>query len=369
MALFGGPKQESVALVDITSSSVGAAYARIAPGRPVAMLYSVRVPLPETTTPAPQVVLFRALDEALHKLRTEGAPILRRRTGSGAAAELYANVGGTLQDTQVRIETITDEKPFIFSAADLEAAKKRAKVAEKRVVSEDYVLATLLNGYLTASPLGKKATRAEIIMLSASLEEETATLLRHAMAGFSTRHDVRYAGFASCVRAGIAVSFPHEKDYLALRVSGGATELMHVARGYPSAVARIDCGLSCFADAAKSAGHTSFPDGGGAIRNASALSAAQTKWVGEVAKTLKDFTATRALPRTMFLLADPDAADFLRTTLNAPELHALWLSDEPLSVITMEGKQLAGTVAREPNVLEDLPLELLALAARERLSP
>lgn len=371
MALFGADKPESVALVDITSSSVGAAYARIAPGRPIAVLYTTRVAIPQGDGSA---LMLRALDEALGKLRTEGAPLLRRRTGSGSSAHIFADIGAVWQDTEVRIETIADEKPFVFTNADLEQAKKRNALPEKRFRSEEYVVATLLNGYPTKNPIGKKATRAEIIMLSASIPEDTATLLRHSLAGLSSHHEVNFAGFASIVFAGVSLAFPHEKDYLALRVSGEATELMHVARGYPTALARVGCGLSCFSRAASAGGYTSFPDGGDVInKDANAkldekLTSAKSQWVGEVAKTLKDFAATRALPRTLFLLADPDAREFLRRTLDAPEMHALWLSDEPLAVIALEGKQLAGNVALEPNVQEDLPLELLAVAARERMT-
>lgn len=371
MSFFGGkPKAQSVALIDVSSSSVGGAYAVVAPGAPAALLYTARVPIEAAGSEIPATLMLRALDEVLGDLRANGAPLLRRRTGSGSVAAVLAAVGAPWQDTHIRTETVVEEKPFAFTADIIERAKKKAEIPAGRVPTEESVLATLLNGYETPAPVGKRAKRAEIILLGATMEEETAKQMHRALSSFSAAHGARFSSFASLIANAAALAFPHEKDYLALRVSGGATELVFVKRGFPLFVSSVPSGLDEFARAAKSGGFASFPDGGNLIdRQKSAeldasLAQAETAWVGRISACLKEFTATHALPRTLFLIADKEARDFIRRVLDVPEIHALWLSDEPLAVVPLECSHFEKAMACETGVEEDLMLGLLALAAR-----
>jgi hypothetical protein len=62
---------------------------------------------------------------------------------------------------QIEVETFADGKPFVFTEALLEKAKKAAEVPEGRFRSEEAVLGAVLNGYKTMMPVGKKVQRAE----------------------------------------------------------------------------------------------------------------------------------------------------------------------------------------------------------------
>lgn len=271
----------------------------------------------------------------------------------------------------MRTEVISDDKPFVFTAGDFETAVKRLAPPDGKHEASHSVVATFLNGYEVDTPVGKRAERAEIVLLSTIMPTETGALIRRAFSSFSGHRTVNMLTFAPLVASAVESVFPHEHDYIAIRVTGQATELCRVSRGKLTDVSRVDSGLARFADVAKKSGYQSFPDGGGIIsREGGAaldadLSTAKAAWVGAIAGVLKEFAASRALPRRLFLLADPDAAEFLRRTLDAPEMHALWLSDEPLTVFTLGGLQLAPFVTRPTELLEDVPLELLALAARQ----
>lgn len=372
MAFFSSSKKpRSVALIDITSSSVGGAYARVAEGAMTAVYYAIRIPIEAATAEVPQSLMLRTLDSVLIELRSKGAPVLRSHTGSGSVDAVYVSVGAHWQQTSVRTETVVEEKPFVFTDAILAKAKKQGEVPEGYERSQETVLATLLNGYETKEPLGKKAKRAEIIILSADMLEEPAKLMHRALGSFSSHRSVNVTGFPMLAHKAIGLAFPHEKDYLALRVTGEATELVFVNRGFPISVASLSCGLNVFARAARSGGFTSFPDGGNIIDHEKSadldagLTAARGSWTAALAEALRTFTATRALPRSLFLLAEPEAREFLRRTLDVPELHALWLSDEPLAVIALEPKQFVSMTGRDETLAEDLPLDLLALYARD----
>lgn len=371
MSLFGSKdKAQSVALIDVSSGSVGGAYARIAPGSPASILYTTRIEIQTAGPDIPNELMLRAMDEVLQDLRTNGAPLLRRATGSGSVQSVVASIGAPWQETTIRTETVIEEKPFVFTDSLVESAKKKESLPKGRYRTEDSVLATFLNGYETPNPAGKRAKRAEIVLLGATMAENTAKLVRASLASFSALRDVRFSGFASVVSFAASLAFPHEKDYLAIRVSGEATELVFVKRGFPLYVSSIPSGLTEFARAAKGAGFTSFPDGGQIIdRLKSAeldkgLAQVEAAWTGRIAACLREFAATHALPRTLLLVVDKEAREFIRRVLDVPEVHALWLSDDPLAIIPLECSHFSTAMACQTGVEEDLMLGLLALLAR-----
>ncbi len=373
MGLFGGNESKSVLLVDVSSSSARAAYASVRGKGPVVLHHAVRVPMEIGDEAASTATMLRTLDATLRELRDKGAPILHKRTGSGSVSAAYVTVGGPWQDAGIRIETVGDGKPFTFGAELLDRAKKNGEVPKGRIRSEESVLATILNGYETTEPVGKRAKSAEIVILTATIDEEAASMMRKAVGSFTDHKDVRFATFASLIHESVAGLFPHEKDYLGLRVSGEASELLFVKHGTPLASVSIPCGLNEFSRAAQKFGMTGFP-GDDAIDHAAIpglqeeMAAANKKWAGAIAGCLKDFTAAHALPRTLFLVTDPEARAFIHKALDVPDIHALWLSDDPLSVITLEPSHFSSAVGGEPGATDEVQINMLALVARHRLS-
>lgn len=371
MSFFGSSKKStSAVLVDISSSSVGVAYARITPGAPAAIIFNVRTPIETHAGDLQTPFMLRALDATLRTLREQGAPILHRRTGSGSVQNLYTHIGAPWQSSTIHLETFTDEKPFTFTESLLEKAKKQVQIPPGRFQTEETVLGCVLNGYETAHPVGKKVKHADVLVLNASMDDETAKLIRRALGSFAASREIRFSSLPTLALSTVPRAFPHEKDYMMVRVSGSATELVFVKRGFPVHAAAIPQGLQAFAEAARSSGYHSFPDGGASVDHTKEgeLDAhfleAKTAWTGAFRDALKTFTAAHALPRTLFLIADPEAQSFVRTMLDVPEIHALWLSDEPLAIIALVSKHFAANVGHEPDVADDLMLDMLSVQAR-----
>jgi hypothetical protein len=371
MSFFGSSnKAKSVLLIDIASSSIGAAYARVTPNAPAAILYSVRLPIDSTSSDMQSALMLRTLDAVLRELRQTGAPLLRRRTGSGSVHSVHVHLGAPWQEVQIEVETFADGKPFVFTEALLEKAKKAAEVPEGRFRSEEAVLGAVLNGYKTMMPVGKKVQRAEVIVLNATIEAEVAKLIKSTLGSFSLLHDVRFSSIPSLVLAAIPAAFPHEKDYLVLRVSGEATELLFVKNSFPMKYASFPSGLGEFARVAKSSGFQSFPDGGDSIdlkqkeETDTRMTDVTRRFTSAVVQRLYEYTSAHALPRTLFLITDSEAFSVIQRALNAPDMHALWLSDEPLAIAALESKFFSEAVGHEVGVAEDLVLDLLSLKAR-----
>jgi hypothetical protein len=353
MPLFGSKeKTKSLVLVDISSSSVGAAYARTTPNGPTVLVHSVRAPIAASSTDISTELMLRTLDGVLRDLRQNGAPALHKLSGSGS---------------EIHIETLVEEKLFTITETLLLEAKKKIKTPEGYYRSEESILGSVLNGYETPEPVGKRAKRAEIIVLSATIKEETAKLLRSTLGTFSSLHAVNFTELPSLIARAAKTVFPHEKDYLALRVSGEATELVLVKHGFPIFIATVPTGLDAFRHAAQENGFSSFPDGGDSIDRTKSvgldikLADTERRWVSALITHLSTFTEKHALPRTVFLITEEHAGAFLRRVLDAPDMHALWLSDEPLAVIRLESKQFNTNVVYAHEDSDDVVLSMLGL--------
>jgi hypothetical protein len=368
MPLFGSKeKTKSLVLVDISSSSVGAAYARTTPNGPTVLVHSVRAPIAASSTDISTELMLRTLDGVLRDLRQNGAPALHKLSGSGSVQGVFVLVGAPWQNTEIHIETLVEEKLFTITETLLLEAKKKIKTPEGYYRSEESILGSVLNGYETPEPVGKRAKRAEIIVLSATIKEETAKLLRSTLGTFSSLHAVNFTELPSLIARAAKTVFPHEKDYLALRVSGEATELVLVKHGFPIFIATVPTGLDAFRHAAQENGFSSFPDGGDSIDRTKSvgldikLADTERRWVSALITHLSTFTEKHALPRTVFLITEEHAGAFLRRVLDAPDMHALWLSDEPLAVIRLESKQFNTNVVYAHEDSDDVVLSMLGL--------
>ncbi|MGB4076346.1 MAG: hypothetical protein WBK28_01410 [Minisyncoccia bacterium] len=374
--LFSTNALERVALVDVSSSSVRAAYALIGKSAPVRIVYETKVPIEVEKTGGANTSMLRAVDAALRNLRSEGAPKLHALTGSGAAHQAFTSVCAPWQRATLRTVTKTEEKPFVVTEELIRNALTSEPVPEDKVRTEEAVVATLLNGYETHKPVGKHTERSEIIVLSSLMDKDTHTLIERGLGSFSESHKVSLASFSSVSFRALSTAFPHESDYLTLRVSGEATELSFVKRGFPLATIAVPIGIQSFMRAAHESGISVFsePTKGEDIIDREkneklhrALLEIEQKWTEAFGDTLRGIASTHALPRTIFLLADEEARGLLARLIDAPELHTLWLSDEPLTVIPLDSKHFASLISRDTPFGGNTPIDLLALHARTLL--
>jgi hypothetical protein len=149
MGLFSSKTERtSVALIDITSSSVGGALVHLETGIQPTVYYTNRLPIEMHGEEDISSAMLRTLDELAAALIKRGAPVLRQETKSGHIDRVFISIGAPWQATEVRTEHITQPKQFIFTKAVLtEITRKTSAVREGYVLSGESVIATLLNGY------------------------------------------------------------------------------------------------------------------------------------------------------------------------------------------------------------------------------
>ncbi len=367
MGLFDKPKIQSIALIDIGSASVGGAYAHFEPGSLPTIYYTSRVPIELRDGEDASIAMLRSLDQLGHILINHGAPILREATGNAHIDGVVASVSAPWQETSVRVESKQEEKPFLFTKQLLdEMTRLNAKDQKGRTESGESVIATILNGYEIDNPFGKRAKRADLVILSSTLEEKVSKAIEKSLRGMYHTHAVTLTAFAPLSYAVLRDMFPHEKDFLILEVNGEATDLAFVKRGLLADVASVPQGTNALLKAV-SMGHATLTGNGNVIdtgRNtqfAEIVKKTEQEWLAGLSNALKGFATKHALPRTLFLLADTNTRGYLERLLDCDSLHTLWLSDEPLSIIPLSSKHLSQYVRTKGTAEGDLFLAMMVL--------
>lgn len=378
MWFFGNKKGSSMVLITIGSSAVSGAYAYYESGKTPVIHFSTRHVIELRTEENLKSAMLRALDEVGTDLIEKGSSVLRRETGNGHVDGVLVSVAGPWQDTNVRTETINPGKPFTFTRAMLsEVISSTAAVPEDRVGFGEQVIATILNGYDIPDAIGKKANRAEVVILSSTLDKEVTEQVRTRLRKLYHTHTITFAAFAPVTYAVLRDLYPHERDFLVLDVAAEDTDLAFVKGNLLVDVGTIPVGLNTLLAATRSAERMTVEEESGISpklgeqpgyinpdRNARfsvRVETARDEWLKGLSELLKKFAQQHALPRTLFVLTPPNARDYLKRSLDSHILHALWLSDEPLSIITVTSEQFTSKVRSRTEVETPIYLSILAL--------
>lgn len=370
LPFFSGKKRTSIVLVDADSGSVGGAYAHFIEGKPPRVYFTARLPIDTAGDRPTSEDMLRTLKELTETLVSAGAPILQRETGSGHVDSIVVSIGSPWQKTIVSVETIEekDEREFIFTKKMIDDLQKRT-LEKGRVSTGDVVIATLLNGYETAHPFGKRAKRADLITLSSTVDEDVLRKVEATLRSAYHTHAIEYTTFASLSYAVLRDMYPHEKNFLVIDFSGDATDLAFVKGSLLVDVSSVPFGTHKFSEAIRGTHR-----GAGVIdltRNQAfgeRVQNLETEWTKLLVEAFKEFSKRHALPRTVFLIASQEARDFAKRLLDTPALHALWLSDEPLRILPVLPSQFSSFIETRGSASGDVTLAMLALYHKKRSS-
>ena len=337
--IFHPIRAESLVFIDVSAGSVAGAYARYNEGEAPALLYTRRVPLEIKSKEASELTMLRALKELGDVLIREGAPVLARNTGSGSADKILVSVDTPWQETKIRTERFERETPFSFTRGMVATAfEKMGTKTPGKTLADESIIGTILNGYETREPYGKRVHRAAVIVLTSLIDEKisggiAATLrsLFHTKNIFSiTGNSLRYQAMRT--------AFPHEHDALILDTIGPLLSISLVRKNLLVAVTEVSDATSTNSDL----------------------------WIKKVTEELTELAKQYPLPRTIFLLAQEQDISSLEKALNAAKLGGLWLSDNPPKVVPILASHIIGSIRQVATTPPDLQLLLMALYWQNR---
>ena len=368
-SLFGTKRAASAVVIDIGSTSIGGAYVRFPGSASPVVDFTLRMPIeaPGDGT-RPDVYLQRALHTLVSALIETGLPAFARQ-GGHHPDRVYVSVGAPWQETNMETETIAHEKPFTFTQGMLaQALSRHADLMKGRRVLHKEIVATLLNGYETPEPVGKRASRAEILTLSSLMDSELMSLITTEVKRLMPTGGVLIAPFQSLAYAVLRSQYPYEKEFVLMRVSGEVTSLLFTSRGLVTHAAQVPVGLKDIEGLLDAQMRILPVNGRPPVPMAQAASADIGRaWMEGVKTGLKEYTERHALPRIMYLVAPEFASASLKRLMDTPDLRALWLSDEPLTVIPVISRLLSSLIQHQGEAEPDVMLDLIVLFARLRI--
>jgi hypothetical protein len=326
-------KAKSVVLIDIGASSVAGAYVSHAPGVLPSILYTRRLPIEIREGEPHERAMLRALQILGETLVREGAPILARTAGSGTARDILVSIDAPWQNTSIRTEKFEQKTPFVFTKSlMLNELEKTAPKDPDRMIADESIIGTRLNGYETNAPYGKTAHRASVIVLTSTIDKKVAQsilgVLQHI---YHTKRILPLAGSSLRYQA-MRSAFPHERDALILDATGPLTAVVLVRRNLLTIIKEIESA-------------TTTPE----------------DWIASVATELGHLAEKYPLPRTIFLLARETDNAPLQAKLAETKLGALWLSDNPPKTVAVLPGHLTALVRQVTTASPDLVLMLMTL--------
>ncbi|TSA44478.1 hypothetical protein D4R49_00040 [bacterium] len=325
---------EAVVLIDISTSSVAGAYATFVAGAQPTILYMKRLPVEVHDKEQKTRAMLRALKLLGDTLIREGAPSLLRATGSGRADSVLVSIDAPWQETSVRTEHFEQNEPFVFTREMVAAALEKTSTAPPgKLLADESVIGTTLNGYQTNDPYEKEANRAAIIVLTSLIDRRVAESIKEVIRGVFHTKDIFPIAGSSLRYQAMRITFPHERDSLIIDATSGEVTSLSLVR------------KSLLVNTTEVRNHT---------KNAAL-------WAKSVADALKDLSSRYPLPRTVFLLAHEPELSLLREALDAEKLERFWLSDNPPKVVSVLGSHVSTLVRQTTTSLADLSLLLMAL--------
>ena len=347
MGLFSSKNTaRTYALFDIDSASVGGAIARIGTSDLPTIYFTARSPIQVREHEDSQDAMLRTLAEVSEQLISQGGPTLRKETGSGHIDKVIASIGAPWQLTNIRIEAIEEKKQFVFTDSILsEILRREIEVPEGYIKSTQSVIATLLNGYETPKPVGKKAIRADVYILSSLIDKVIAKNIEKALRKTYHTHALTLTAFASVSFSAFRNVYPHEKDFILLDVTGESTTIEFIQKGLLIDVVTV--------------AHGRQDEAQGSPNNTE-----EQIWIDSIKNALQTAGVAHTLPPTIFLLANPDVREYLRTLINSSTIPSLWLTDDPLRIIAVSASHFSQFVRSRGVAEADLYFSLLALFVR-----
>jgi len=331
--LFGTTERTaSAVLIDVGAESVAGAYVCATGNALPEVLYTCRLPVKAHSGEHRTAAMVRALQILGDTLVREGAPVLARTTGTGSADSIVVSIDAPWQETSVRTEHFEQNAPFVFTKKlVVETLKKTGLTAEGKLLVDESIIGTILNGYETRDPYGKIAHRATVVVLTSFIDTAVAKSVSETLQSiYHTKHILPIAGSSLHCQA-VHLVFPHERDALIFDATGPLTTIALLRRGLFVSISEVPAATSL------------------------------AEWMENVVTELADVGKRYPLPRIIFLVAREPEVSSLSKKLASANLGGLWLSDSQPKIVSVRSDHIVGLVRQVTMAPPDFILLLLTL--------
>jgi hypothetical protein len=334
--LFGAKKPaESVVLIEISPDSIAGGLVWYKPNATPLMVYASRMPIVPILGEEASDAVSKTLRMLGEMIIREGAPRLAHVAGSGRIHAILVSVKAPWQETIIRSEKIERTAPFTFSRSLLSMAlSKSATPPPGRLLADEFIVSTLLDGYPVQHPVGKRVRLVNITVLASFIDQELSLIVAEVLRAVFHTEDIRLVAAAALRHAALRTLFPLEREYVMVDIAGDAVVTALVRGGSLAAVEHATASVS-----AKS----------------------KEEWLVALQLTFEAITKRYPLPRKIFLIAgETDRARF-KEKVEAEPFSKYSLSQDPPLVVPVAPTHLTDQVQLGDAVAPDLGLELMVI--------
>lgn len=328
---------ESVVLIDIGATSIAIAYVHYQKDTLPELLYSERIPIEEQENETREHAMLHTLETLGNGAIGRGVSALTRATGKGESDLILVSIDAPWQETHVRSETFETAEPFIFThkLVNNKLEETRSSTSEKMIVDET-IIGSTLNGYETRNPYGKKAQYASIVILTSLIEKGIAKGIVSTLHRLFHTNDILPIAGNSLRYQAIRLLFPYEQDAIILDASNDTfISIALIRKGIFVTLFQV-------------------PE----IREDESL-------INTLTNELSLMATRYPLPRTIFLLSRESDTTVLAQALNYAPFTKLWFSETPPKIILISVSQMSAAV-KQSSESTDLICSLMAIYYQNR---
>ena len=350
MSLFSKiPRKKVVAVIDITSSSVGGALVEINEGCSIAILTAPRSPVN---------FLFDVSLEASLRCTAESLRLTAKKLKSlrpGKIDEVLCVFSSPWFSSKTKIITVTREKPFEvrnnFFSKLIEEEEKNftppktggAGRSETRFIEHE-VIKVELNGYYVKNPIGKNARSVKShIYLSVGVEKamemarrEIEKVFIHTPLRFATSSLVAFKVLSDIIK--------NKEGYLIIDIGGETTEINLIrdnaveqsasfSKGTNLLFRKAAANLNTFLGEASSvvkaysSGHRTLES---SDKIAATIKESTEEWRDYLKNSLSVMAKSALLPQNVFIIGDDPVCKFFSSCLEKSDFSEFTILNKPL---------------------------------------
>ena len=374
------PKSKVVAVIDITSSSVGGALVESNENYPIAISAAPRSPVN---------FLFDVNLEASLRCTTDALRLTAKKMKSlhlGKIDEVLCVFSSPWFSSKIKTITVTREKPFevkkdFFSQLIKEEERKFNNDKKESRFIEHEIIKTELNGYFVKNPADKTAHSVKsYIYLSAGVkkamelaEKEVAKVFVHTPLRFATSSLVVFKVLSDIIK--------DKEGFLIIDIGGETTEINIIRnnaleqsasffKGNNFLFRKVSAALNTFLKEtssivqAYSRGHRSLES---SDKIAAAIKDSTEEWRGYLKSSLTGMAEENLLPQNIFIIGDDPVCGFFSSGLEKSDFSEFTILRKPFIVQKINPEWLSHYFKEDDYQRKDVMLMLEAVYANKFL--
>lgn len=367
-------KEELALLFDIGSSSIGGALFYMQKDGVPKIVYSTREPIKIES----EVNVDRFFDLTLGALKHVATRVCM--SGTGAPTRVFTVLSSPWYASQTRTIHLEKSESFIFNEklADELIKRELALFEDEYLVKGAHALnkirpielknmQTILNGYVTANPIGQKAQNLEMVLFVSMSQEQ---FLGKIEAVIDQHFPHRKVEFVSFVMSSFTVArdmFVNQESFLLINIGGEITDISMVKKdilrestsfplGKNYIIRSLANDLKMPTQQAKSMlvlyneGHLAED---AKLKIEPVIAKIKVDWVRIFQETLSTLTNDISIPATIFITVDQDFLSFFSEIIKTEQFNQYTLTESKFRIVFLGTEALHGIALFDDKVLRD----------------